>query len=84
MIAAALRIHPDDGILWAMFLCLLFGPESHQDLRHLRASCEGERKSREEQSPREPREHEQIRPPLLTVWRAEKLINGGVAHARLL
>jgi hypothetical protein len=55
MVPAALRIHPHDGILWAMFLRLLFGPESHQDLRHLRASCEDERKGREEQSRREPR-----------------------------
>jgi len=45
-----------------MFLRLLFGPESHQDLRHLRASCEDEWKGREEQSRREPREHRQIRP----------------------
>jgi hypothetical protein len=45
-----------------MFLRLLFGPESHQDLRRLRASREGERKGREEQSQREPREHGQIRP----------------------
>jgi hypothetical protein len=63
MVPAALRIHPHDGILWAMFLRLLFGPASHQDLRPLRASCEGERKGREEQSRKEPREHRQIRPP---------------------
>jgi hypothetical protein len=56
MIPVALRIHPDDGILWAMFFLLLFGPESRQDLRRLRASCEGERKGREEQSRREPRD----------------------------
>jgi hypothetical protein len=33
MVAAALGIHPDDGIVWAMLSRLLFGPESHQDLR---------------------------------------------------
>jgi hypothetical protein len=31
-----------------------FGPESHQDLRHLPASCEAEREGREEQSRRNP------------------------------
>src|SRR5580700_8535536 len=81
MIAAALRIYPDDGILWAMFLRLLFGPESHQDLRRLRASCEGERKSREEQSRREPRE--QTAAPCSAHCRAEELVNRGVAHAHL-
>jgi hypothetical protein len=50
-----------------MFLCLLFGPEGRQDLRRLRASGEGERKGREKLSPREPREHRQIRPLLSTL-----------------
>src|SRR5437868_15370909 len=81
MIPAALRIHPDDSILWAMFLRLLFGPESYQDLRRLRASGKGERKGRENLSPRE---HRQIRPPHSTLWRAEKLINRGITHAHLL
>ena len=27
-IGAALGVHPDDGILWAMLLRLLFGPEA--------------------------------------------------------
>jgi len=81
MIPAGLRIHPDDGILWAMFLRLLFGPESHQDLRRLRASGEGERNGRKKLSPTE---HRQIRPPHSTLWRAEKLINRGITHAHLL
>jgi hypothetical protein len=83
MVFAALRIHPDNDILWAMFSRLLFGPESHQNLRRMRTSCEGERKGRDEQSRRGPRQHRQIRPPYSTFWRAEELINRGVPHARL-
>jgi hypothetical protein len=84
MIPAALRIHPDDGILWTMLSRLLFGPERHQHLVRLRASCEGKRKGRDEQSRSGASEHRQILFPHSILWRAEELVHRGVPHARLL
>ena len=48
MIAAALGVHPDDGILRAVLLGLLFCPEGHQDLRRVPAGCAEERKNNRE------------------------------------
>jgi hypothetical protein len=41
-----LRIRPDNGVVRAMLLRLLFGPESHQDRRPLAASCKAEHEGR--------------------------------------
>ena len=49
MITAALGIHPDDDIVWAMLLRLLFGPEGHEDLSRVPTGCAEERKSDREQ-----------------------------------
>ena len=50
MIAAALGVRPDDDIVWAMLVYLLFGPEGHEDLTRLPAGRAGERKRRREQA----------------------------------
>jgi hypothetical protein len=50
MIAAALGVRPDDDIVWAMLVHLLFGPAGHEDLTRLPAGRAGERKGQREQA----------------------------------